>query len=304
MRTAFVNTLIEQAKNDKKIFLVTPDMGFSVFEKYIELFPERYLNVGIAEQNAIGVAAGLALSGYKVYVYSIVPFVTMRCFEQVRVDVAYMNTNVKLVGVGGGYSYGPAGATHHAIEDIAIMRALPNMTVCCPGDPVEVRCLVEQSFSHFGPMYIRLGKNNEPCIHGFDDKIEFSRASVLRGGKDFAIVTTGNMLEQGKIWIDAWIAEGYDPEFISMHTVKPLDEKVIRDLVKRNMNIITLEEHSIIGGLGSAISEIVASSKSNSKVFRIGIKDEFSHHVGSQKNLREFYGLAKKPDIESIGISL
>jgi transketolase len=303
MRTAFINTLIERARTDESIFLLTPDMGFSVFEKFIELFPNRYLNVGIAEQNAIGVATGLALSGYEVYVYSIAPFVTMRCFEQVRVDVAYMNTNVKLVGVGGGYSYGPAGATHHAIEDIAIMRSLPNMTVCCPGDPLEAKQLVEQSFSHVGPMYLRLGKNGEPRIHASDDRIEFGKASVLRSGKDFALITTGNMLEQGKAWIDSWVAEGYDPEFISMHTVKPIDEAMIRELAQRNIVIITLEEHTIIGGLGSAVSEIIAATNTRSKVVRVGIPDVFSHYVGSQSCLRGRYGLGSRPDVRSLGIA-
>ena len=303
MRTAFINTLIERARTDENIFLLTPDMGFSVLEKFIELFPDRYLNVGIAEQNAIGVAAGLALSGYEVYVYSIVPFVTMRCFEQVRVDVAYMNTNVKLVGVGEGYSYGPAGATHHAIEDIAIMRSLPNMTVCCPGDPLEAKQLVEQSFFHAGPMYIHLGKNNEACIHGSDDRIEFGKASILRPGKGFALITTGNMLEQGKAWIDLWVAEGYDPEFISMHTVKPIDEAMIGELAHRNIAIITLEEHTIIGGLGSAVSEIIAATDTRSKVVRIGILDVFGHYVGSQSCLREHYGLGSRPDVRGLGIA-
>jgi transketolase len=301
MRTTFINTLVEEAKSDDRIFLLTPDMGFSVFEKFIELYPDRYLNVGIAEQNAIGVATGLALSGYKVYVYSIVPFVTMRCFEQIRIDIAYMNVDVKLVGVGGGYSYGPAGATHHAIEDIAIMRSLPNMTICCPGDPLEARQLVEQSLSLPGPMYIRLGKNNEALIHLEDDIIQFGKASVLRKGTSFALFTTGNMLEQGKAWIDAWVVEGYDPEFISMHTMKPLDEEVLASVVDRGMGIVTLEEHTIIGGLGSAISDYVASRGSISRVFKVGIPDSFSHYVGSQKKLREHYGLATRPDIRIFG---
>ncbi len=304
MRTAFINTLIERARIDKSIFLLTPDLGFSVFEKYIELYPDRYLNVGIAEQNAIGVAAGLALSGYRVYVYSIIPFLTMRCFEQVRVDIAYMNTNVKLIGVGSGYSYGPAGATHHAIEDIAIMRSLPNMTVCCPGDPLEAKQLIEQSFSISSPMYIRLGKNNELLIHEKDDVVKFGQASILRKGKEFALITTGNMLEQGKSWVDSWISEGYDPEFISMHTIKPIDKKTVLSILDRGMNIITLEEHSIIGGLGSAVSEIVAEAGSNCKVIKVGIPDIFSHYVGSQEAHRKQYGLASRPDVNVLGILL
>ena len=142
MRTTFVNTLLELAEKDDRIFLLTPDMGYSVLEPFRTKFPNRFLNTGIAEQNTIGVAAGLAMSGKIVYVYSIIPFVTMRCFEQIRLDLAYNNTNVKLIGVGAGFTYGPLGASHHAIEDIAIMRSIPNMTVLCPGDPIETKQLV------------------------------------------------------------------------------------------------------------------------------------------------------------------
>jgi len=159
MRTAFINTLTEIARKDERIFLLTADMGYSVFEKFRKEFPDRFLNTGIAEQNTVGVAAGLAISGRIVYAYSIIPFITMRCFEQVRLDLAYNETNVKLVGVGGGFAYGSLGASHHATEDIAIMKSLPNMTVLCPGDPIETEELVKQSYQMDGPMYIRLGRN-------------------------------------------------------------------------------------------------------------------------------------------------
>jgi transketolase len=177
------------------------------------------------------------------------------------------------------------------------------MTVCCPGDPLEAEQLVEQSFSRVGPMYIRLGKNGEPRIHSSNDRIALGKAFVLRPGKDFALVTTGNMLEQGKAWIDAWVAEGYDPEFISMHTVKPIDEVMIRELAQRNIGIITLEEHTIMGGLGSAVAEIVAAADTRSKVVRVGIPDVFSHYVGSQGCLREHYGLSSLPDVKRLGIA-
>ena len=139
MRTTFVKTLIELARKDDRIFLLTPDMGYSVLESFRDEFPDRFLNTGIAEQNTIGVAAGLALTGKIVYVYSIIPFVTMRCYEQVRLDLAYNNTNVKLIGIGAGLTYGSLGPSHHAVEDIAIMRSIPNMTVLCPGDPIETK---------------------------------------------------------------------------------------------------------------------------------------------------------------------
>jgi transketolase len=286
MRNTFIYTLIEEAKKDERIFLLTPDMGFSVLETFRDLFPDRFLNVGIAEQNAVGVAAGLALSGKIVYVYSIIPFVTMRCFEQVRVDVAYMNTNVRLVGVGAGLSYGPAGATHHSIEDIAIMRALPNMTVCCPGDPIEVREIVKQSVQYNGPIYIRLGKNGEPKIHSEDTKINIGKAIEVTQGEDLALITTSNMLEQGKLWVDEWAKEGKYASLISMPTIKPFDEEIVLKLIEKKNPIYTLEEHSIIGGLGSAVAEVIAESGSGVKFKRIGIPDTYTHHVGSQNYLR------------------
>jgi transketolase len=287
MRTTFIQTLTEEAKLNENIFIITPDLGFSVLEKFRDLFPNRFLNVGIAEQNAVGVAAGLALSGKIVYVYSIVPFVTMRCFEQVRVDVAYMNTNVRLVGVGAGLSYGPAGATHHSIEDIAIMRNLPNMTVCCPGDPIEVREIVRQSVGYQGPMYIRLGKNGEPVIHNENQAITIGQAVQVTQGQDLIIITTSNMLEEGKHIVDSMQDKGKSVALISMHTIKPFDIQTVLDLIKTGIPMVTLEEHNIIGGLGSAVAEVIAESGQAVRFKRIGIQDIFCHEVGSQQYLRD-----------------
>src|SRR5688572_8522770 len=188
MRTTFIKTLTAQAEQDERIFLITPDMGFSVLEVFQDRFPNRFLNVGIAESNAVGIAAGLALSGKIVYVYSIIPFVCMRPFEQVRVDVAYMNTNVRLVGVGAGLSYGPAGGTHHAVEDVALMRALPNMTVVSPCDPWEVAQTVNLSVQHQGPMYIRLARNGEPVLSDTITTLGFGGLNPLRRTRDSEIV--------------------------------------------------------------------------------------------------------------------
>jgi len=286
MRNTFINCLIEQARVDDRIFVITPDLGFSVLEGFAEEFPDRFLNVGIAEQNAVAVAAGLALSGKLVYVYSIIPFVTMRCFEQVRVDVAYMNTNVRLVGVGAGLSYGPAGATHHAIEDIAIMRALPNMTLCCPGDPIEVRELTKRSFAYNGPMYIRLARNNEPKIHSESISIKIGEAIKVKDGRDIAIITTSNMLEQGLDLVELYAQQGKSVSLISMPTIKPFDKQCILELLDKGIPIMTLEEHNIIGGLGSAVAEVIAESGKGIKFKRIGINDEYSHYVGSQQYIR------------------
>ena len=261
MRTAFIETLTQLAKKDDTVFLITPDMGYSVLEKFRDEFPNQFLNSGIAEQNTISVAAGLASSGYTVFVYSKIPFVTMRCFEQVRLDLAYNNTNVKLVGIGAGLTYGSLGASHHAIEDIAIMRSIPNMTVLCPGDPIETRELVKRSYEKNGPVYIRLGKNGEANIHDANTRIEIGKSIEITQGTDFALITTSNTLELGKQWTDEWKNENLSVSLISMPSIKPFDNSKINELLSKQIPILTLEEHNVIGGLGSAVAEIIATSE-------------------------------------------
>ena len=295
MRSTFVKTVSELAETDDRVFLLTPDMGYSVLEGFAERFPDRFLNTGIAEQNTIGIAAGLALSGYIVYVYSIIPFVTMRCFEQVRLDLAYNEANVRLVGIGAGMTYGSLGPSHHACEDIAIMRSLPGMKVVCPGDPVEVRELLLQCHRMDGPVYFRLGKNGEPDIHGDAKNIRFGRAAKIADGKDVALITTSNMLEQGKKWTDQWRASGIGAALYSMHTMKPFDSEKIAELVSAGVPIVTLEEHGW-GGLGTCTAEAAAEA-GGGKLMRIGVKDEFSHHVGGHAWQRARAGLDKAPDL-------
>jgi transketolase len=295
MRKVFIDALVEQARVDDRLFLVVNDMGFTVVERFRDEFPNRFLNAGVAEQNAVGVAAGLALSGFQVYVYSIIPFVTMRCFEQVRVDLAYMNTNVRLVGVGAGYTYGALGATHHAIEDIAIMRALPNMTICCPGSLAEAKALFKQSFHHQGPIYFRLGYVNNPDLVPKNADIKLGKALHLLDGKDMVLITTSTMLEMGKKWIDEWAVEGKTVALISMHTMKPFDSEAILKLIQQKIPIITLEEHNIIGGLGSAVAEVIADSDVTIPLKRIAVPDVYTHVVGGQDFLRDKLGL-KRPD--------
>ena len=297
MRTTFINTLKELARKDDRIFLLTADMGYSVLESFRDEFPDRFLNTGIAEQNTIGVASGLAMSGKIVYVYSIIPFVTMRCFEQIRLDLAYNNTNVKLIGVGAGFTYGSFGASHHAIEDIAIMRSIPNMTVLCPGDPIETEQLVLRSYETYGPMYIRLGKNGEPKIHPDGTIIQIGKAVHVTRGDDLILITTSNTLETAKKWVDEWKQEGVKVNLVSMPTIKPFDKTTTLELINRDIQIITLEEHNIIGGLGSAVSEIIAESGKKVIFRRIGIPDTFSHYIGSHKFQKEKFSLLQKPKI-------
>lgn len=291
MRTAFINKLTEMARTDNDIYLLTGDLGFSVFEKFAEEFPDRFYNVGIAESAMIGVAAGLALNGKKVYIYSILPFATMRCFEQIRVDLCYQNLNVNIVGVGGGLSYGPAGATHHAIEDIAVMRALPNMKVICPGDPFEAENAVEQVANIEGPCFIRLNKNREPRLYDENKtKFKIGQAIKIFDGNQISIIATGNMLEQSINIANKLRNYGYSIKLLSMHTIKPIDEKAIIECMKDTDYIFTIEEHNIIGGLGSSVSEIIAQNIERKIYFKpFGIPDVYAECAGSRDYFRKEY---------------
>ena len=300
MRDAFISTLQKMAEKDERVFLVTADVGYSVLEGFVEKFPGRYLNTGVAEADMIGIAAGLAMSGRIVYAYTMSHFLTMRCFEQIRLDMCYQNTDVKLIGSGGGLTYGSAGATHHSIEDISIMRSLPNMCVICPGDPVETRHAMEASLKHHGPVYIRLGKS-DPRIHKEED-IDFriGQGITLKEGTDLNIVSTGNMLETAEKASDLLAEEHISAGVISMHTVKPLDVKLIKKLAYSGKPMFTLEEHSIIGGLGSAVSEVLAEMSSGITFKRIGLPDEYSHTVGSQHHLRKKFGIDHESVVRTI----
>ena len=300
LRTAFIDTLRELARIDDRIFLLTADMGYSVFETFRDEFPDRFLNTGIAEQNTIGVAAGLASRGKIVFVYSIIPFVTMRCFEQVRLDLAYNFMNVKLVGVGAGLTYGSLGSSHHALEDIAIMRSLPDMTVHCPGDPIETRELIKRSYEYEGPVYIRLGKNGEPKIHPDETRIEIGKSITVLEGNDLALITTSNMLETGKKWVEEWKQDGVNVSLISMPSLKPFDSSTVKNLIDKEIPIITLEEHSVIGGLGSIISQVIATTGKPVKFQQIGINDKFSHVVGGHEFQGKKFMLDKKPSLKFI----
>ena len=295
MRTAFIKTLTKLAEKDKNIYLLTGDLGFSVFEEFKKKFPERYVNCGVAEQNMIGVAAGLALSGKKVVVYSIIPFVTMRCFEQIRNDICLQNLDVKVVGVGAGFSYGAQGPTHHAIEDLAIMRSLPNMTVLCPVDPIETGLAVKAMFKLKGPVYLRLGKSKEENIHSKSFEFKVGRANLIKNGKDITIMGIGPILKNALNAAEILEKEmNISVRIISMTTFKPLDKNIVLKAVKETKAIFTIEEHSLVGGLGSAVAEILAESKDKILFRRITLPNEFCKEVGSQEYLREKNNLSVK----------
>lgn len=304
MRIAFVNTLFEMAKKDKRIMLLTGDLGFSVFEKYIEELPKQYLNVGVAEQNMTGVAAGMAMEGKTPLIYSIVPFTTMRNFEQIRNDICYQNLNVKIVGVGAGFSYGPYGHTHHGLEDIGILRTLANLVILCPGDPIEVALATRAMLNHIGPVYLRLGRAGEPNIHKTIPSFKIGKGILIEDGKDLTIIGTSTLLQRAWEVVSLLKEKGLQVRLISMHTIKPLDTQIILESARKTSAIFTLEEHSIIGGLGSAVAEVLAENRVNVIFKRIGVPDRFTKVMGSQEYMRRANGLSLQQITETILKSL
>jgi len=294
MRNAFIETLIKLAEKDKSIYLLTGDLGFSVFETFAKKFPKRFFNCGVAEQNMMGTAAGLALSGKKPYVYSIIPFVTIRCLEQIKDDVAYQNLNVKIVGVGGGYSYGYLGATHHATEDIAMLRVLPNLKVFTPGDSVETEKLMIEAYKAKGPAYFRLTNVGGKIVHQKKDKIKIGEPFVFNKGKDGVLIVNGIFLGIGKDLVEELKKAGYNFKLISLPTLKPINEKSLWKELKDQKLVFSLEEHSLIGGMGTALAEILMDKGWKGTLKRIAAPDKFFPKVGKAEYIREKYHLTKE----------
>jgi transketolase len=292
MRKEFFNTLLGLARSDARIFLVVGDVGYSFVEPFIAEFPDRYLNVGVAEQNMIGVCAGLSLSGKVVFCYSIGNFPTLRCLEQIRNDVCYHNANVKIVSTGGGLGYAALGMTHQVTEDIAVMRSLPNMTVIAPGDAVESALATKAIIEHEGPCYLRLTRENYPIIHKKTPRFEIGKAITVKEGSDVTLISTGGMLSTAIQVGELLEKDGISARVLSMHTIKPLDSSAVLKATNETRAVVSIEEHSSIGGLGSAVSEVMSQIEGReSRLLRIAISDPFIKVIGSQEYLRSLHGL-------------
>lgn len=300
MRTTFIRALEKLASIDQSIFLLTADLGFKLFDDFRAMYPDRFVNVGVAEANMIGVAAGMALSEKNVYCYSMVPFLVLRALEQIRVDVCYHNLNVKLIGVGGGVTYGLEGMTHHGVEDIAIMRSLPNMTVVAPGDPVEAAAIAEESANYAGPLYIRLGGNNDPQVHQGNADFKIGQGVVVRKGTDVCIIVTGTMLHTANMVADQLSSKGLGATLVSMHTVKPLDKELIVQSADTCNAVFTIEEHSEIGGLGSAVAETLIERGWRGRFRKFALPDRYCEDIGRADYLREKAGLSTGKILERI----
>lgn len=301
MRTAFLQTLLELAREDERIVLLTGDLGFSVMEPFQQELPRQFVNAGVAEQNMTGLAAGLALSGKIAFTYSIANFPTLRCLEHVRNDVCYHDANVKIVAVGGGFAYGALGASHHATEELGVMRMMPGMTVVAPADPVEARAATRALVAHPGPCYIRLGKAGEPEVHAGPIDFRLGRAIPLRDGRDVTLISTGSMLKVAMDVARRLDERGIGARVLSMHTLKPLDEEAVLAATRETGAIVTLEQHSVLGGLGSAVAEVLAEASGPRVPFRrIGLPSAFAPRVGSQAYLEEQNGLTEEPVLRAV----
>jgi len=304
VRGAFIRALMKAACEDPRVVLLTGDLGFAVLDEFRATYPRQFFNVGVAEQNLAGVAAGLALSGHIVFTYSIGNFPTLRCLEQVRNDICYHRANVKIVTVGGGLAYGALGVSHFATEDLAILRALPEMTVVAPGDPIEVEQLVPQIVERPGPVYLRLGRAGEQSVHDPATEVVLGRLTRARAGSDVLLLTTGGTLPVALEAARLLEPDGLQSEVVSVHTLKPLDGEAICRVAARFPIVITCEEHSALGGLGGAVAEVLLEAGVAPRAFRrFALAPGFPTGTGSQDYLRRVNGL-DAPALRSLALSL
>ncbi len=289
MRDAFVRELTRLAEQNDRIMLITGDLGFGVLDDFAKRFPKQFVNAGIAEQNMTAIACGLALEGRQVFTYSIANFTTLRCLEQIRNDVCYHDADVKIVSVGGGFSYGPLGMSHFATEDLAIMRALPNMRVVAPTDPWEAAQLTEQLAHSPGPAYLRLDKGSAGNV---EQTAVLGKSRVVREGSDISIVAIGAILREVMRAADVLGERGISSRILAIHTLKPLDAAALIAASRETGGIVTVEEHTVLGGLGGAVAETLLDAGAAPRYFhRIGLFDQFPTIVGDQDYLRRTHSM-------------
>jgi transketolase len=291
MREALVRSLFELADKDSNLMLITGDLGYGVFEGFEKKYPKQYLNVGVAEQNMMGVAVGLALEGKIIYTYSIGNFPTLRCLEQIRNDACYHELNINIICIGGGFSYGGLGMSHHATEDLAIMRALPGVTILAPSTSEESGAGAINLYNNKGVGYLRLDKSKFENTLSLNE-ISIGKANILRQGNDITLFVVGGIAEEAIKAADILSKSNIECQVISLFSIKPIDINAIRSACQNTLGIITIEEGNLAGGIGSAISEVCLDNKFKPKFFyRFGLDNTYSAVVGDQKYLRTYYKL-------------
>ncbi|MFI6776100.1 transketolase family protein [Nocardia sp. NPDC050412] len=291
--------LMRNGRRAGDTYLIVADGNLNGTEPFVTTYPDRFLNVGIAEQNAVSIASGLAYNGKQVYLWNCSTFLLYRPFDQIRVDAAFARTRLRLIGTSSGLTRSASGIAHIAIEDIALMRALPNMTVVCPGDILEARQLLEQCHELDGPVYVRFGLENQdlPEIHEPGTRIAFGRAVTVTDGDDAALIATGNMLAVARGWVDEFAEAGLRVRLVSMPTIKPFDTAAVAALVAEGLPIITLEDHSVVGGLGSAMAEAIAGTGLGVPFRRVGVPDRYPYIVGTPDYLNDHFDIPGVPEL-------
>ena len=300
MRSTFVKVLDKIAEKDKRVICVIGDTGFSVFEEFEKKYKERFINVGIAEQNFVGFGAGLAAMGMKPFIYNVVSFMTYRAFEQIELDVCYQENPVVLVGVGGGHAYGPAGPTHHGYFDISLMTSLPNMTVICPGDPYEMEAAMYTAYEMNSAVYIRIGRSVDPVVHNKPIDFKSSKFIEINKGEKAVLFATGAVLKDGVKAVELLKQSGIDISLYSVPFIKPIDENLIRRCAEEYEYIFTLEEHSKNGGLGTAVGNVILDNNLPVKLYKFGFPDTFAPVTGSREYLNKLYCIDAESVTETI----
>ena len=293
MRNAFADEITKLAATDERIVLLMGDIGNRLFDKFRAAYPQRFYNCGVAEGNMVSMAAGMASCGLRPVCYTIAPFITYRVMEQIRLDLCYHRQPVIVVGTGAGLSYASLGATHHSLEDLGMLRLLPNLKVTCPGDSMELRGILRAAFQQDEPVYMRIGKKGEPVVHGDVPLLRLGRALPLREQGRIALLSAGNMLPTTLEVGDLLAEHGREARVYSFHTVKPLDEMLLSDLCGSCDLLVSIEEHSMLGGLGSAVAEWLARTRVTNapRILCCGTPDEFMHEAGEQEYARHLFGL-------------
>jgi transketolase len=293
MRRIFVRTLIDLAEHDPRVVLLTGDLGFMVFEPFIERFPERFFNVGVAEQNMVGLATGMADAGFVPFVYSIVTFASLRGYEFIRNGPVFHQLPVRIVGMGGGFEYGTAGPSHHGTEDVAVMRALPGLTVIAPADHAQAASAIRASWDLPGPIYLRLGKDDETLVTGLDGRFRLGRAELIRPGDDLAIVTMGAISAEAAEAAAILSADGIEATVVVVASVSPSPTEDLVAVLSRFATVLTVEAHSVAGGLGSLVSEVVAEHGLGCRVIRCGVRHSADGIGGGEAYLNARHGLSR-----------
>ena len=306
MRNAFAKGITELAIADERIVLLAGDIGNRLFDDFKARFPDRFYNCGVAEANMIGVAAGLAMCGLRPVCYTIAPFVTYRCIEQIRVDLCYHRLPVTIVGTGAGLAYASLGGTHHSCEEVGMLRLLPEMNVLTPADAMEVRALLRAIFQQDQPTYMRIGKKGEPVVHAAPPAgLMLGQSIDMRAGKDLCLLANGVLLPIALQVADQFALEGTTAEVISFPTVKPLDETALRRVFAAHTLVATLEEHSVLGGFGGSVAEWLADHPHpEARLVRFGTPDMFYHDIGDQDEARAHFGLTPDAIVSTLRRSL